>query len=843
MSLRAFVFFSLIFLSSNTFSQETDLEEIVQGNPFNISEAAFKEKWVKKYKIDWRGGYFGGSKRFAKIYGFSAAEVNFRFSTSKLSEIKLRFKSNFNSQYSYKYWSKKNYEIYSQLLETYGKPKNIELRNDSSCVISWEKGGLNIVLVAKAINSDVPFATYCDLFFYQKTYSSVAQKEQHVLPKDLLKPLENKLKSEYIDKLPSEAEVAAIAKTLSKLQAPKILINNSHKVYYAHTNFVDRIDMDPLEAFQSGIFSYTFKKTERPDYSSYIKVIAKDSMIIGLQNIRQKDNKETICLRSSFIYDKNKALKVIHSSYKDKVTQLWIDYDSKGFLSRVLKFKNGRLSNLYFLHTDNQYEEYIALEYNYENKQFREYKFKVGEETLKNAYSAYSGYTSLFQRQEKKRSIHIQAKEFSDYNLTHVIPNVINKGEWLPKKAFDSSFLKPSLTTYKKMLEVSQEHNQALSARAKEIFTGKTNPFTELNVPLVIKVKDEASALPFVVNKVAKTAIQVKTLNGKLVTVFKNKIILKNLQLVNINDKGAEFKNLQTQKNFFMEIGQKHFLDKTTIVSYKGVSHKLKNDDNFMGYKVIIENKETAFSKGNKLYRINGFYYELPNLNELEGLHRVNKCGCYKDPANEQSSPLNPAQIRQAKTDNMDHKYFAKFCDYELYKIEIERRSPTSWSTFSQKLGLYNLYKGLINPIYISERDHGFELLYKGGSFTVNGKKISEQTDKSNNTAHVVEQKKDFYTGIKFLANNPWTLARMIKKYGVEIEKNGIEYYYNFGESKVRANREEIPFQYNLNPDKSEIVIDGEVFKITFKNARAFIQSDQYTKGFPLFKYLKFSPR
>ncbi|MCM8540093.1 MAG: hypothetical protein NE328_07435 [Lentisphaeraceae bacterium] len=834
MLFKYLLIFLLIIIPVTISAQYTDLEEIIQNNPFNITEAVFKEKWAKKYDMNWYGNRIGAEKRLAKIFGFKAASVKFKFSSGKLDLIELDFASSGFDYMSYNYWSKKNHSILNELTAKYGKAQSSEIRGDLSIKFIWKTKDINVLFLTKAIDSSNSNTNYSKITFYKKKTLYSLASEKYTIPGDVLYSTKAKLFSQFNHILPSPKEISEVASKLKKLNPPKILINNSHKVYFGHQNVIRNFDVNPLDIFDSSVFRYTFKRATPISKYSHVKIITKNSKVISLQNIfieNPKENKEEIVLRTNYLYDKENALKVIHAENGTNVFQVWIDYDSNGFVSRVLKFEDLILKNVYFVHTLDQYNNYIALEYFYPNEEFRNFKIKSDDLSLKYTYNTHYGQHSYYTSTEKPSQIISQTEEFLKYQLTPIIPNIAKKSEYIPNNPIDSSFLKPVLNIYKKSIALSKEHNKKIQKSAPLILSAEGNPFNKMDLSLTYKIGEENETLPFIVNKVAKNAIQVKTTTNKLVTIFKDKIVLNKLQLIKILDSGAEFKDIKTQKIHTLKIGQPYALEKKIIITYKNSTHLLSNNDKFMGFQVLIENDEMAFSRQGRLYRQKEFYIDLPNLIETEGSHKIENCTCYTPDFDQPSKELKPQEITKAKSDKIDPSYIFKFCDFDLFEQITNQTGFNSWSYRYKRLGIYKKSNGNLIPVRLNDSNHDYEFTFKSGKFSVSGKRISLYKDVFERQTYYADLGKTA-VGFSLIPNNPWTLERLINTFSLSVKREGIAYNYHFSDKTCRINGKDVPFKFSILPEKYQIIIDNITYNLIFKNSTVIAKPEDMTRGF-----------
>ena len=740
-----FKFCIFFFICNLLQAQYTNLEEIADNKPFTLTEAEFIKKYVEKYKINWRGGFSGGSKDKAKIYGFDTGSVNFRFSKKKLDTITLDLSNSFNNM-GFQYWSQKNHEVLKKLTAKYGKTKKVEIRGDLSIVATWETPTVNLLFLGKAINSPISYNHRSRIIFHKNSYPPPRSSEKYTIPGEILNAVKNTLYNSFSDKLPTENESATILRILKRIKPPKILVNQSHKLFYGHSNMYREPEIKPLELFYAPALKSFYTKDKVPFQSGFVEVITENSKIIALHNISKtkEDKKEVINVRTSYIYDKGKALKIIHAENGKNIHQYWIDYDENGFLSRVFEVLNHQLKNVYFIHTNNQYKNYVALQYSYAYQKFMNFKAKIDPENISYSFNDYYRGFRFNASSGSSLSILSLTEKCKENNVMPIIPNIETLGEYKPDKAVDSSFLLPVINQLKASIALSKKHNEDIKKKSQEILNGNGNPFVKMDMSIVYKVGEIRNNLPFVINKVAEKAIQIKTSRGKLITVFKDKTILKYLKLVEIDKDGAKFKNLSSGRILFMQIGKPHSLDKSILVSFKNKTHKLSNDDTFMGYKVLVENDEAAFSKGNNLFRQKGFYFELPNLVEIEGRHKIHNCRCYTSPSEATMQVMTPKEITHAKIAKIDEKYIATYCDIELFKV-TEKRTGASSSSFSGgKIGIFTIRNNTVAPIELEVDSLDYKLDYRNGKFSVNGKSLRFYTDSFKKSAYMADVGKKY---------------------------------------------------------------------------------------------------
>ncbi|MCM8525873.1 MAG: hypothetical protein NE327_05110, partial [Lentisphaeraceae bacterium] len=426
-------------------------------------------------------------------------------------------------------------------------------------------------------------------------------------------------------------------------------------------------------------------------------------------------------------------------------------------------------------------------------------------------------------------------EKLSENKIMPILPNISTQNEYSPNKPVDSSFLSKAVHFLNESISASKLHNEKIISDSGSILDGDKNPFYKMASPLVFKVGEFRNDLPFIVNKVAENAIQVKTDTGKLVTIFKNKIILKSLQLIDISKDGAKFKKISDNSVFFMKIGKRFSIDQFIFINAKQKIHKLSHGDNFMGYNVLIENEEAAFSKDGKLYRQKEFYFELPDLDENAGIHKIKNCGCYIAPHETNMLPMSPLEITKAKTQKIDENYIAEFCDIELFKVLDKKTGINTGSIKASKIGIYRKVGESFIPVDLEEGAEDYDISFQKGKLTINGKTPRQYTDFFKKSAFMISLNQNEHVGIRMIPKNPWTLERVISEFRTSITYEGIKYNYDFGDKKVFANGKEVPFNFLINPDKFQLTIDGKTYKLFFKNSNIFLKSEEMKAGFRVY--------
>ncbi|MCM8529318.1 MAG: hypothetical protein NE327_22540, partial [Lentisphaeraceae bacterium] len=384
-------FLLVIFTINFAHAQVTDLEEISNNNPFNLSEAEFKNKYVEKYKINWRGGFSGASKDNVKIYGFIVDSVHFKFSKNKLSSIKLDLVDTLTKM-GFKYWANKNYEVLKQLTAKYGKPKKNQIKEDLCITANWETPGFDIFLQTKAVDSPLVYSAKCSITFYKNKTFQASSKTNYNIPGDVLESTKSYLYNIFQQNLPSKNEISAISNTLAKLNVPKVIISPKHKVFYGHSNKYREPEIDPLKLFYCQPISRMGTKDQLPFKSGFVEIITENSKIIALHNISvsNQDKKENVMVRTSYIYDKDKALKIIYSEYNSNKLVFWLEYNENGFVSRAYEYLNGLLKNVYFIHTNDAYKTYATLQYSYIYQKFMDFRIKYSTNSIDYKFNTYS---------------------------------------------------------------------------------------------------------------------------------------------------------------------------------------------------------------------------------------------------------------------------------------------------------------------------------------------------------------------------------------------------------------------------------------------------------------------
>ena len=782
-----------------------DLEEIVRGNPFSLGEEEFKLKFAEKYSISGSWEHWGSSAKNAKIFGFKAERVTFRFFDKKLSSIFLYLNDFKNPSYEAKVAS--NVQIINDLKKAYGEPSTKSILSDMSIYLFWKNvKGMDIKYRARILQDSMG-DTKTTLEFTRPELNFIRYDPDFTLRKDYVNTIRGSIHFSLMDERPESKDLDAIVAKLSNFNPPRHVVNNSFKVHYGQSFFMSDFELNPLDILQSPAMRYSLKKVQKPKSSYYSKIYSKDSKVLFMENINERAGQETIRQTISLNYQ-DEFLKVITSEGENYSEKFWLDYDERGYLSRIVRVKNGLFNNIYYIYAEKNYDNYVVAQYHQPTDSARSFKIRNGGYSIK--YQPASSYSSGAMYFTKETYSVKQFFSFYQINGWKSYIPMIENDKFKPKSSVDSSFLKPNLELFEKVVEHNLNSNVQVQKNARKILEDK-NPFKHLSEKFITFVKEESAVLPFTINRVAKTAVQLKLKNGKLFTLFKNKAVLGYLHLVEITDKGAEFKNVNSGKTFFMNIGETKTLEKSFIVNYQGTNHKLVNGDNFMNNKFLVEKDKYGFVSDGKLVKAASAICELPVIHENAGNHRVNECKCLDDPVDKDFFNLTPKDIKVASTAKINDQYLFKFCTFEIMDISVVTRDGSDSRNYSE-LGIFAPVGNEVKQLYAGRNESDLKITSRMGGLRVNGKKIELETDYSGTEMFSVSLGKSRHVNVGCIPNNPWTLKRLIKYFETYINSSS----YKFSDNTVREDNKYRPFKYSINPEKNEMELDGNLYKLSF---------------------------
>jgi len=830
MGLR-FTFLFIFLLSSSAYSAPLNLDNLFEENIFDTRLEDVRRRVNKSdRRVDIRETIMIFDE--IEFRGHQAGLATAILLNGKVNRMFINFRAHKHFTKSYEYWSDFNSKKLNELKGKYGNPVDVKYNNDGVLAVTWNVKGMTVVMTCRAIKAAPQGVNYCTIIYEKPGFKYRNYGHSIYLGREFTDVILARLNGECKANLASSTELKSIKAEiikLSKSTPAKAGVKYLYKPYQEQ----------PFLNFDSYRFLkiyYLDKSLEdaMPADGPFLRFSIKDKKIVRIESIKNDKGKKSVSSYMRLIYGAGGELKVVESKgtqrfygselkAKGKLKHSYIDYDKSGRPARALVFDKLQLDESNFIYFDKDYNKKITARYSHflnevayfdirDYSSFLEYELTTAHHdkpwyttgSFSTPATLSRGYNHLFKIYQA----------ITSKGLDFYITNYIKDSGFRPKKAFQNDFLKRILEYTSKAYTETSHRNGEFVNKIKELTNKPKIAYEEMAFNGAVFTDVRNDKLPFVINKTAKTAVQLKTDSGKLATLFLNKVALGRYQLIKILEDGGEFKDHKTG-NFFKMTLQKPFSQKTGRLYFNGNIHTVQEGSTFFGYVVSFENNLIVLKKDNKSYKPNkvGVY----NIKfEKKDLLKPFK-----------ESYLSPKDIELAQKANFGIPYYVKFCSIMIRtntKIPLDdgrarysQTRGTFWAVDSnQKLISKTAYQDYEGDIGSYSYNRG-KFYYKNKPFVLR----SVPGFRNKKYSVVLDDKKTLV--LDFIPNNSWTFARMIKKF--------FWLKYDFTDNTVIVNGQEENFKYKLFPDQDIIEIEGQKYEIVFHRGQLLIKGKDMLIG------------
>ena len=822
-----FLIVSICFIHFS-YSQVKDLAPIFPANPFDLSEVTFLTKWKDRCKASWYASVKMAEIKNAKAFGISADLVSLTFGENKkLRYIRLSYNNATGSQKSYRYVADKGFEIFKTLKKKYGKPLSYTLLDDQRVLVDWKDKDINIFLSVKAVDSLVPYSNVAILNFTKEPGHIFIKKP--VLPKGVYRAFQNNVRQVCNENLPNAKTVNSLATLLNKKWARPVSTTGDRELFCNYAVAKDLL-LDPLNNLKFHNFHIRSFVKEKPLNRDFFKLKIKGDKLLEAEYISSNElGVEKSEMKTFFIYDQEKALKLIIKQFADRIEHYWINYDEKGYCSGVYHFKNFQPVNYYFIYSENRYKSRISAHYSYEYSKFMKFAYFLGDEEVE------LGFDEIYKRQivnKSSENFSIQNRLALEENkIKYFLPNLNVKNEYKPKDAVNSYYMLESLDFLRTCKEALLKRNTQNKTKIKELMNGLGNPFDKLNYKGAFVSNFRTESLPFVVNKTAERAIQLKLNNGKLFTLFLNKVAYKRYQLIKIEKERATFKDLVSNQSFTMNILQPY--NKAVVsVDYKGVRHDVKEGENFFGYTFGQASGKLIFTGKGKALNVNKHLLDFEP--EKEGGHKIYNCPC-------DSNSLSLEEIMKLKKSRIDWSFLLKNMNFSLTRQTIIPRENGQSYSYS-KISNWTIENNRLVKLKSFEKseEDKYKLSLRGNRFYLGNKAFVAEPSNVLHRRYKISLSKTEKVQLEFTPKNAYVFEKLINQFYIQIDTDKSFKSFNLRENRSYDEGVEGKVKYSIKPEANEITLNGEIYRLDFISGDVYIFDPEMLKGFKISPYRGF---
>ncbi|MCM8529172.1 MAG: hypothetical protein NE327_21800 [Lentisphaeraceae bacterium] len=818
MKFSSIFFFSVFCLILDSRAQ-VNLDEVFQKGLFQTTVTDIQKAVRNDDKTDFRGNT-ALIRKDVTYEGFTAKQAHFTENRYLLLEYSRTFDT---EDYSFNYWADKIVVLYTDLQKKYGAPVSYQFTPDAILYVKWNAGNKKVTLIGRAINgliSEYNFATIS----FSPPNSRDLRSNTRIISSEFINPVMAGLLADCEKHATTLDQAQQILNEIKNFSPVKE--NPKNTKYFYLTGFGNYNDLGFNFKRFAAIHEMNLRLQEtRPnDKKYYSRITVTDNRLSKIEKIDDSNKDQEVLAYMKCSYDESDTLKFVKiSSPKNQNLIYHINYDSNGVLSRIVEFNNFKLRNTSFIYSSSWYNDAITATYNHSMQKLTYLQHNLESDFLIYEYSNSSEekdrfYTPTLLGGHQNPLISI--KEACDkLGIQFYFKNFMKDEGYKPKKVYDAHFLKKHQDFIKSVTDITTERNISFGEKIEALMKAPQNPFYTMVFKSPVYLGSNDETLPFVINKIAKTAVQMKDTSGKLSTLFLNKVFLKRYQLVKILENGAELKDLGNNKTFTMQVNEP-FTRKAARIFYKNLTHLVEEDELFFGYTLKYQEDTPALMKEDKKHLpLKGNIFNVSTSEE--GDHKEENCFC-------QADYLSLDDFKVALTAPMDLSYKLKFCTFLLRLSTKHAKSNGKFRYTNKEIATWgiksnNLVK-LSSETFDSSDNMDFKLQLNRGKFYVKNKQFQLSSIEGFKTKKLaLKIDRENYLILDFIPNNSCTLKRMIKNFSWN--------RHYFANNTKNVNFKLHPFNYDVRTNSNEIQIDDKTVQIKFKDGQIFLKEANMQHG------------
>lgn len=831
--MRNFVFSILVLFSfSSIYGQKIELEKLLEIDLDTLDEETFIKEWVDKYKLQY-------NKQNKSCYVYKAPDLlekpisslSFKLNNGKHLKIECKI-DKFPDIDNYPQWAKQNTQILTLLNKRLGKPTDFSVSKELRVTVLWQLKKFFVKFIGSACNNLSSSSNECSIHLFTKEAKINDISQPANLPQVYFDFFRSNIEGKLKNYRPiSKAAAQNIAARIKSLTTFKLDPAKTQKFYWQEDeNSYPIISPDRMSFDVATLFLKTSSEPLKDGH--YIGCFFENGLLKKSNKIVVENGKSKEVSKIYYWYEKNRAIKVIKCYYPHFPESYWFDYDDKGQISRVIKFR------------DNTFQEYCSFYSTDKYNEFANITFTPDGDILNLQYvgDLFSVYMRKYKPNVKSydfisvdSELHRSAQLFKKMKLLPILPNILPNDNFETTKPYNeqvgllvfnefkkfTQFKKDYLTQVQKLME-SQKQNP------EKIFQSKESSLCEI-------IKITKNYFPIVLRQVGKGAVKVLTQDKKIYVIKEKQIFLDTYQLSQITKAGCEFKNIKTGEIHSLLLNKALTLGDAAFVKQAGRIHKISDNDNFFGYDVKIKGKTINFNSELINFQPTHSWFSLTPLENGTSQHTLSHCKCYNDIQFDQKMKepdldeikLAGNDIQFAKSAQIDLQYLLKNCTFMILKNTLQEFRDGNMTSEYDMLGSYTLKDNKIVPF--EENKNNAKVTYSNGQFKVDLKSFQHHKDDIQSGYYIKLNSNNYYV-LSFMPKNPWTLERLIDQYSIQINdatKGAMYFSFSRKVCSKYVNKKFVhePFEYSIDPDKYQIKIDDIIYEIKFKKDKVFFIS------------------